>query len=268
LASVAVALLFLPGLGRADDQAQPITVPFETLKTQHMVVQIKINGKGPFRMIFDTGAPVTLLTNKAAKEAGVFPKDFKKPFLALFGSMGQFKIKTMQLGAVTAQDLPTIVMDHPTVALMSKAVGPLEGIVGFSFFGRYRMTIDYQAKQMTFVPTNFKPPDMMDKMMKIMLGPSTKKIVAAAGQWGFRVRKQAEDTEAGVTVHEVLADSPAAKGGLQAGDRLLTLAGRWTDSVSDCHAAAARVRPGTEARLVVRRQGKEMELTVKVANGL
>src|SRR5207302_5303192 len=37
----------------------PATVPFELLETKHMAVKIKLNGKGPYRVIFDTGAPVT-----------------------------------------------------------------------------------------------------------------------------------------------------------------------------------------------------------------
>ena len=62
-------------------------------------------------------------------------------------------------------------------------------------------------------------------------------------------------------------DSPAAAGGLKVGDRILTLEGRWTDSVADCYRAASYVRAGTAARLVVLRDGKEVELTVKVAAG-
>ena len=73
----------------------PAAVPFELLKTQHMVVNVKINGKGPYRLIFDTGAPVTLINNKVAKEAEVLPKDFKPPIFALFGSVGQFKMKSL-----------------------------------------------------------------------------------------------------------------------------------------------------------------------------
>ena len=45
-----------------------------------------------------------------------------------------------------------MVMDHPTVEAISKTVGPIDGIVGFPFFARYRMTLDYQAKKLTFVP--------------------------------------------------------------------------------------------------------------------
>jgi len=37
--------------------------------------------------------------------------------------------------------------------------------------------------------------------------------------------------------------------------------------VADCYVAASHVRPGTAARLQVKRDGKEMELTVKVQSG-
>lgn len=247
-----------------------ISVPFELLQTQHMAIQVKINGTGPYRVIFDTGAPINLLNNKVAKQAGIFPKNFRAPFFTLFGSMGQFDIKELEVGDLKVEKLSTIVMDHPTVSLMAQVFGPIEGIIGFSFFARYQMTLDYQAKTLTFVPNNYEPPDMMKRMMTMMAAPNNTKtkILAPAGQWGFRVAKDADDQKDGVNVTEVLAGSPAAKAGLQVGDRLLTLDGRWTDSVPDCYEAAGYVRPGNEARLVVQREGKEMALTVMVDAGI
>src|SRR5215207_2026186 len=87
-------LLLVPALGRAGEEPKSFSVLFVTIKSKHMVVNVKINGKGPYRLIFDTGAPDSLVNNKVAKEAGLIPKDFKKPLITLFGSMGQFKIKT------------------------------------------------------------------------------------------------------------------------------------------------------------------------------
>jgi hypothetical protein len=274
VAALACFTLILP-MGQAEDAkpapAKAIRVPFETLASQHIVVKVKINGKGPYRLIFDTGAPVTLLNNRVAKAGGVFPKNFRRPFFALFGSMGDFKVKSLQVGAVEANNVPVVVMDHPTVEFVSKLVGPIDGIIGCSFWGRYRLSIDYQAKQMTFVPTSYRPPDLIKTVEKILLtggGKAKTKVLAPAGQWGFRITKQAKDTEAGVTVAEVLAGSPAAAAGLKAGDRLLVLDGRWTDSVADCYAAAAHVSPGTAARVTIRREGKEREVTVHVQAGL
>jgi predicted metalloprotease with PDZ domain len=210
-----------------------------------------------------------LINNKIAKESGVLAKDSKNPAMPVFGEPPQHKIKSLELGELKVENLSTLVMDHPTVAAIDKVLGPVEGIIGLSFFAKYRMTIDYKAKEMTFVPVDFTPPDVLKGMIAMVLsGSPKKKVLAPAAQWGFSVSKEAKDEDAGVTVKEVLAGSPAASAGLKAGDRLLTLEGRWTDTVADCYLAATFVRPGTAARLVILREGKEMELTVKVLPGL
>jgi hypothetical protein len=271
LLSAALLVLFVAAAARAGEpNARPVKVPFDLIKTQHMTVMVKVNGKGPFRLIFDTGAPVTLINNKVAKEAGLIKKDAKGAVMPLFPGFGQYKLKTLQLGDLTAKDVPVLVMDHPTVKLVSKHLGPIEGIVGFSFFARYRMTIDYQTKELTFVPVKFQPPDVMQKMFAMILSnkKDERKVVGPAGVWGFSVEKSENDTEPGVTVKAVVRGSPAAKAGLQAGDRLLTLDDRWTDTVVDCYRAAVHVRPGRTARLVVKRNGKEMDLMVTVLPGL
>jgi hypothetical protein len=265
-----LCLALLAGPLWADEKAAaPVTVPFELIKSQHIVVQVKVNGKGPYRLIFDTGAPVTLLSNKVARLGGVVPKNFRQPPFALFGSAGEFKVKTLEVGKAEAHDLKAIVMDHPTVDAIAKFVGPIEGIVGFSFWARFHLTIDYQARQMTFVPNKYQPPDVLQGVLKALTGDTAKKhILAPAGQWGFRVRKDLADKAPGVTVAEVLPGSPAAAAGLQAGDRLLVLDGRWTDSINDCYAAAADVRPGSSVRITVRHDAKERQLTVHVQPGL
>src|SRR5436190_18687087 len=120
------------GTGRASDD-DPIKVPFETLKTQHIVVMVKLNGKGPYRLIFDTGAPVTLINFKTAKDAGVVAKD-AKPTLPLLGDITPQKVKVFEIGHLRSENVSTIVLDHPTVAAIDKALGPVDGIVGLSFF--------------------------------------------------------------------------------------------------------------------------------------
>src|SRR5262249_6837927 len=124
------------------DEVKPVVVPFELLKSGHMATMIKINGKGPYRVIFDTGAPVSLLNNTEAKESDKL-KDRPKPAFTCFGSMGQVKIKSLEVGDLKAEDTAAIVMDRPTVEAISKALGPIEGIIGFPFFARYKMTLDY-----------------------------------------------------------------------------------------------------------------------------
>ncbi|MGH9676372.1 MAG: aspartyl protease family protein, partial [Candidatus Acidiferrum sp.] len=239
-----------------------VTVPFELLKTGHMAVQVKVNGKGPYRLIFDTGAPITLLNNKIAKEAGLL-KNVAKPLFTFFGSMGEVKVGSLQVGDQKATDVPAIVMDHPTVEAISRAFGPIDGIVGFPFFARFKMTLDYQAKTLTFIPNGFKPPDVMKAMMTAVMtgamgGQEGPRVLSPAAQWGMLVAKESDGDKAGISVTSVLPGSPAAKAGMQAGDRLLTLDGRWTDTLADLYTAAGYVKADTTVAVVVKRGDKEI----------
>ena len=56
--------------------------------------------------------------------------------------------------------------------------------------------------------------------------------------------------------------------GFKAGDRLLTLDGRWTDSVADCYFAASRLQPGARVAAEVLRDGKKQTLKIEVLSGL
>jgi S1-C subfamily serine protease len=159
-------------------------------------------------------------------------------------------------------------MDHPTVELIAKHVGPIHGIVGFPFFARFKMTLDYQAKTMTFEPNGYKPPDVMKSMLAALMAGGGTTVLAPAGQWGVLVGKEAGDEDAGVDVKEVIVGSAAGKAGLKRGDRLLTLDGRWTDSVRDLYEAAGRVKPGKKVIAHIKRGGKEMDIEVTPAAGL
>jgi hypothetical protein len=267
------ALLIAPAALLAEDKAaeKPVTVPFELTKSRHMVVTVKLNGKGPYRLIFDTGAPIMLINNRIAKDSGVVDAKTKQPPFALFGALGTFTINSMEMGDLKADSVGTVVMDHPTVDAISRAFGQIDGIVGHPFFARYKMTVDYQAKEMTFEPSAYKPRDVVQAMMGMMMGGKKgagPRVAAPAGQWGLEVAKKDGDDEAGVTVDKVLDGSAAAAGGLKAGDRVLTLDGRWTDTVADAYLAASLIKPGKAVPVVVQRQGKEVKLTVTPKTGL
>jgi hypothetical protein len=267
----ALALTQEPAAEKKAEKADPVVVPFELLDSRHMAVQVKLNGKGPYKLIFDTGAPMNLINNRIAKESGVLDPTKKKAAIGLFGTMGQMKIKTLEVGPAKLENATAVVMDHPTVAAISEALGPIDGIIGFPFFARYKATIDYQKREMTLVPNGYVPADAMEALMGKMMAAQTDKgprIVGPAALWGFAVDKPAGDDAPGVAVTDVMTGGAAATAGLKAGDRLLTLDGRWTDTVGDTYLAASLVRVGREAVLVVDRGGKEVRLTVRPVRGV
>jgi len=79
------------------------------------------------------------------------------------------------------------------------------------------------------------PGDYLEGMMNKLMDASQSKepkMLAPAGLWGLAVDKDKDDEEAGVEVKEVLGGGAAAAAGLKAGDRVLTIDGRWTDTIS------------------------------------
>jgi len=251
-----------------DKKPAAVTVPFEMLKSGHMAVQVKVNGKGPFTLIFDTGAPISLFNTRLAKEAGLL-KNMPKAGFSPFGGGGEVKVKTLEIGGAKVEDVTAIVMDHPVVEMIGDKLGKrIYGLVGFPFFARFRMTLDYQTKTMTLVPSGYKPPDIMRAMTMAILSSPKVKSLAPAAQWGIITAKEIGDEDDGVDVKSVVPASAAEKAGLRRGDRVLTLDGRWTDSLVDLFDAASLVQPDTTVTVRIKRAGKEMDLKVTPAKGL
>ena len=259
---------------KLDDKA--IVVPIELLPSRHFVVLVKLNDKGPYRLILDTGAPLTIINSKVAKEAGLTKKAGGGGGILglLGGGVDQIQVGKMQVGDVVAEKSGAVVMDHPTVQAISDAFekesGPIAGIIGFPFFARFAMTVDYQKKEVTFKPNGYKPGDYMQDLMASMMKIEEKnkpRVVSPAGLWGFAVEKEKSDEAEGVTVKTIFADGAAAKGGLKVGDRVLTIDGRWTDSLGDTILAASLIKPGKAVAVSVKRDGKEVKLTITPTTG-
>lgn len=273
-----IAALAVPALlglkhWRADrdaEKAAALTVPFEMLPSNHMVVRAKLNDKGPYRLVFDLGSPVTLLAGKAAEESGAIPKTAPRSFL--FGVRGEGKLDTLALGELTAKDVPVVVMDHPALKALGGILGkPLDGILGYTFFARYRTTLDYQAKTLTFEPVDFEVRDLFKDLQAKMMGPKVAKSRVLAGRslWGLAVGEPTGGPAArGVPITAVHPGSPAAEAGLKPGDILVAIDGRWTATLPDAYAAAATVAPGQGVPVVVLRDDHEQTLTVAPKDGV
>ncbi|QDV37325.1 PDZ domain-containing protein [Tautonia plasticadhaerens] len=272
LPTTLAASLALVGLGSARPAVDPeakVEVPFDLLPSNHMVVEVSLNGEGPYRLIFDVGSPVTLIGNSAAKESGII--DGNAPFAFLFAARGEAEVKTMQVGSLTTQDVPVIVMDHPVVKALGDILGkPIHGLVGHSFFARYKTTIDYQAETMAFEPVEHEIRDFLTDLPDRLMGPKVARriIVEPMALIGFALEDTPEDGPRGVTIVSVLDDSPAARAGLRPGDVITSLDGRWTTSIPDTYTAASKVEPGLEIEVVIDRDGEEMKLEMTPTAGI
>src|SRR5579871_3090802 len=85
-----ISLSLAPPLGA--DQMKPVPtrtyqVPYRLTSTNHVLVRVKINGKGPYHFILDTGAPTLFVSTAVCRKLGIEPD--KKGW----GTFGQFAIE-------------------------------------------------------------------------------------------------------------------------------------------------------------------------------
>ena len=255
---------------QAVPEVKPVKVPFKLLPSRHMLIEVTINDKGPFKLIFDTGAPLNIVTSRLGKATGISKGGSGGIAGLLTGGLNQVEIATMTLGDATAKKVAAVVMDHPTVKAISDAFaeehGTIDGIVGFPFFARFATTVDYQKKELSLSPREYKPGNYIEDLTKSLTeageNAGRAKVVGPAGLWGFALQKAKADDEPGVTVGEVYDGTPAAKAGLKVGDRVLTIDGRWSDTLGDAHVAVSLVKPGRKADVTLTRDGKPLTIGI------
>ena len=77
--TLTAALAFDPGRRPApprDPQiGQSFQVPYRLTDTNHFLVRVRINGKGPFNFLVDSGAPALFVATETAKKIGLKPAD-------------------------------------------------------------------------------------------------------------------------------------------------------------------------------------------------
>ena len=270
LTASALMLTFAGAQAPPVAKSKPATVPFEMLPSNHMVVRAKLNGKGPFRLVFDLGAPITLLSNKASEAAGVVDKNARKSMI--FAMRGESEVGTLQVGDLTARKLPVIVLDHPALRALGGLLGkPLDGIIGFTFFARYKTTIDYQSRTMTFEPVDYEVRNLMKDLPERMAGPkeARRRFLDPGAYFGLNVGDPVGGLDApGVPIVHVARDSPAARAGLKPGDVLTGMDGRWITSITDAYAAASGVSPEKSIAITILRNGKPVSLSITPSVGL
>ena len=131
-------------------QEQPIEVPFETERNL-IFVQVKLNGRGPYTMMVDTGTDPSAIDIAAAKELGLEPKATGEN--AVGGGTEKnaiYEVKPVDvtLGELKAENVEIAAGDLSNIA---KAIGkPMHGVLGHSFLDKRIVQIDFPARRLRF----------------------------------------------------------------------------------------------------------------------
>jgi len=131
------------------------TVPFKLLNN-HIYAEVRVNGRGPYLCIFDTGGH-DIITPETAKALTVKSEGQAPGTGAGEGvvSVGFAKDVTFQIGDLTMKDR--------TITVLPFEQGGVEGfdeqgMIGFEVFRRFVTVIDYGAHTLTFIdPAKFNP---------------------------------------------------------------------------------------------------------------
>jgi serine protease DegQ len=281
LAALCLAPPLAAGGKKPDDEPKKLKayqVPFKLTDTQHVLVRAKINGKGPFNFIIDTGAPMLFVAVPVAKKIGI--EADKKGWTTLDrfemeGGVVQEKVKCrietpFQLEGMNAMGL---------------AGAELHGIIGYTVLAHYKMEFDFTRDKMKWVQLDFEPPQPKPVMLKgkegsgmaglEMIGSLMKVVSALSGirpgpppvPRGFLGFSTTQKDNA-VVVQSLIKDGPAAKAGLEAGDRLLQIEGNDVKSFRDVLTRTANVLVGQNVRFTVERGGQKQEITITAGDGL
>ncbi len=146
--------LLSPTFTTATDNT-PSTIPFDVIDNR-IFVDMKLNGKGPFHFIFDSGAGA-IVTPELAKELGLKIEGTSQSGGAGEKTVdtGNTKVAEMQVGSVRLTDQPFGVISFADAKYVF-GTARVDGVIGDEVLRRYVVKIDYERNRLTFVqPSEF-----------------------------------------------------------------------------------------------------------------
>jgi hypothetical protein len=264
------------------DVGRSFQVPYRLTNTNHFLVRVRLNGKGPFNFLVDAGAPALYVATETARKVGLKPSE--ESFWTVVERV-DFE------GGASLRNVNSRVED-PFQLVGMNALGlpgaSIDGILGFTILARFRLELDPTKDRMTWTRLEFEPKDppvpkrrpgekppaemlamnalgSLAKVAAVLIGKQPEDALAPRGFLGLEL---AEDKTAGaVRIAGVLADSAAAKAGVRVGDRLIRVESRKIKDLASARAAVAEVKVGDRVDLVLRHEQEDDDTTVTVTAG-
>ncbi|HXO18082.1 MAG TPA: retropepsin-like aspartic protease, partial [Candidatus Dormibacteraeota bacterium] len=146
---LAVATLAPPFRAAGTPSAAAI-VPFAFVDNR-MTIECTIDGRGPFVMIVDTGAPDVAITPEAAKKLGLAVRDAGTTSGAgnNRAQNGATTIPLLSIGSLHLRNLDSGVIDLTEIQ-RKLGFARLDGIVGYAVLKQFATFIDADARTITF----------------------------------------------------------------------------------------------------------------------
>jgi|GEM_PF-976075 len=256
-------------------------VPYRLSDTNHFLVRVRINGRGPSNFLVDTGAPIVVVSTETAKKIGLEPS--KTSFWTTINRI-DFE------GGPFLENLPCRIEDPYQLVGMNAMGLPgvsIDGILGFTALARFRITMDPTTDRMIWTRLDFEPRDPfvsagverprevpaelkvmeafgpMMKLMSVFTGKQPEEKRLERGSLGLELA----DSSSPLTITAVWPDSPAQAAGIQPGDRLLEINNQRVADFDAARRALDPIRPNSHVTLKLQRGDQTLDLELQATRG-
>ena len=110
---------------------------------------VLINGKGPFRLVLDTGASRSAINEHVAEALGIEPDQSQKVLLR--GVTGIVLVPTIHVESFAVGD---VILAPATLPIVADPLGGADGILGTEGFADKRIYIDFKHDSITIAHSN------------------------------------------------------------------------------------------------------------------
>jgi predicted aspartyl protease len=131
----------------AADRARP-AVPLEIDAEGGIVVEVSVNGSGPYRFLLDTGTSRSIVSDALAGELGA-PVVAKSEVVTNAGSEMRLVVSLASLSIAAARVEHVLAPVLPEARLQAIGTG-VRGVLGQDFLSAFNYTLDYRHARLTW----------------------------------------------------------------------------------------------------------------------
>ncbi|MBI1373001.1 MAG: hypothetical protein GC159_09595 [Phycisphaera sp.] len=168
-----VAVALLVGCGSSVPQGRPSDVKMARATSVPMdvqamtpVIEVMINGTGPYRMILDTGIATVAIDTSIAQKLRLGAGRFSEKTYSKSGG-GISESRFVRIDSLKIGDVEFRGMDAKAMAVHGVLGGPyrhVDGLVGLRVFRDTTLVLDYPAKRVRVLPPNQLTPGGVDTL--------------------------------------------------------------------------------------------------------
>ncbi|SEN21799.1 Aspartyl protease [Mucilaginibacter gossypiicola] len=144
-----------------DVHKKKVNIPFK-LERNLMIIQLKINHKGPFNFILDTGVGLMIITDPKLVDSISIPnkRTLKIPGLGEGDDSEAYVTSTLDIAipGLVSYDVAAAILKKDVFNLSGYAGMPIHGLLGYEFFNNLAVKISFQDSVVTVCrPKDLKP---------------------------------------------------------------------------------------------------------------